>query len=311
VRTGAAFTLIGLGISAAIAIARMPDISDPGPRAAGAAAPAATVRVLAATSLAPAFRALGNELAAAGLRVEVEVGGSRMLARRLADLPTACDVIAVADASIFGAWSLPAGDIVRYEVFASDRLVLAHGQDAPALDLARAGRWWDALLRPGVRFGHAAPDVAPAGYRALLCWQLAERELRRPGLADRLRDACPPGHTRPSLAALAALVTTGELDYAFLYASTAQAAGLGVIELGPSLDFSDPARDAWYAGAETDLAGRTPAERTTLRGSAIRYAIAVTTRTGRPEAAQSFVEAVKGPRGRALLAAHGLRHANR
>ncbi len=252
------------------------------------------LRVFAAGSLGPLFERLGAKLAPEGITLAVELGPSRSLARRLSELEPPPDLIAVADRTIFDRWSLPRGEIEPYRVFAYEHMVLAHREAAPRIAEARAGRWAEVLLDSGVRFGTAVAAVAPLGYRTRLVWQLAEQHLGVPRLAARLEAACPPAHQRSAVAALVALVQTGALDYAFLYASTARRAGLGVIALGAAIDLGDPRRDRTYAHAQVRLPALDGKGGVTLRGEAIRYAIARTRRGPHPEAAARVLALLAG-----------------
>ena len=75
-----------------------------------------------------------------------------------------------------------------------------------------AGNWRSVLLRPDVLVGRTDPVLAPAGYRALLTYQLAESFYHEPGLAHRLEERTPPRLMRGNAAELAALLAAGELD---------------------------------------------------------------------------------------------------
>ncbi|RME71900.1 MAG: hypothetical protein D6776_09560 [Planctomycetota bacterium] len=258
------------------------------------------LRVLVATSLAPAVRAIAAPLARAGISLQLETGPSLVLVRKVTDLGQRADLLVLADLSLFEEPPLVAHLDGSPQLVALDRMVLAHRPGAPGLAEARAGRWPEVLLRPAVRFGIAAPDLAPCGYRTLLVWRLAERTMGQHALAARLEAACPAARRRASLGALVALVQSGELDYAFLYASTARAAGLGAIELGPEIDLSDPARADTYARVALPRgAGGAP-----VRGAPIRCAAAVL-RGGARETARRLLQRLRSDRGRATLRGFG------
>ncbi len=61
----------------------------------------------------------------------------------------------------------------------------------------------DVLAEPGVSISRPDPSIAPAGYRALIMLRLAERTMRRPGLAARVLANAGPRYVRPNAAASA------------------------------------------------------------------------------------------------------------
>lgn len=270
--------------------------------------PAAQLVVFAASSLGAAFGELAErfERAHPGVRVQLECGGSLWLVRRLLELGARCDVLALADAELFEEIQGLRARTDEPQRFARDRLVLAFREGAPGVELVRAGRWYDALLAPGVRFGRADERAAPVGYRTLLCWRLAEAHYGLAGLAARLEQACPPARVRSSLGALSALLVAGELDYAFTYGAAARAAGLAVQGLPREIDFSEPALAERYGAVSLELGGGGPGSGLWLRGSPVRYAMACVRASGEPELAGRWCALVLGAEGQAVLARHGL-----
>ena len=67
-----------------------------------------------------------------------------------------------------------------YVTFATNRMVLAISPKSPLAGQFTASNWFKLLTRPGVRFGLADPRFDPAGYRALMVLQLAERYYHDP-----------------------------------------------------------------------------------------------------------------------------------
>ena len=168
--------------------------------------------VFNAGSLARPIRAALDSFAAReGVRFEQEQAGSLETARKLTELGRVPDVIALADYEVFPQLLVPE-HTTWYAKFARNRMVLAHTRKSRHADSVNGQNWWRIVLRPGIESGHADPNVDPAGYRALLVFQLAERYYRAPGLAARLRRAVPARNVRPKSADLVALIETGELD---------------------------------------------------------------------------------------------------
>lgn len=71
-------------------------------------------------------------------------------------------------------------------LFASTRLVLSYTPKSRYCREITGDNWYEILLREDVRYGHTDPELDPGGYRALLCWQLAEKHYHQPGLDRRL-----------------------------------------------------------------------------------------------------------------------------
>ncbi|HEU4629341.1 MAG TPA: extracellular solute-binding protein [Gemmatimonadaceae bacterium] len=262
--------------------------------------------VFTAGSLArPVRAALDSFAPGTGVTPRQETAGSVELARRITELHRIPDLLAVADAELIPELLLPA-HAAWYAVFAHDRLVLAYRPgSAVAARLAREP-WYVVASAPEVEVGRSDPDLDPAGYRALLVMQLAERHYARPGLAERLRARAPRRNVRPKSADLVALVQAGELDLAWLYASVARANGLAVVALPPAIDLGSPADSAGYAMASVRIAGRTRGDTIVVRGRPIRFALTVPLDAPHPERGAALAAFLLSPHGLALLAREGL-----
>jgi molybdate/tungstate transport system substrate-binding protein len=180
--------------------------------------------------------------------------------------------------------------VTEYTEFARNRMVITYTKGS-----ITAANWFDVLTKPGVEVGRSDPNLDPAGYRALLVWQLAERYYKRPGLADRLLNASPPRNMRPKSADLTALVQTGDLDYAWQYESVAQAAGLSYLMLPKEIDLSDPSESARYAQAAVRV------DTVLVRGEPIVYGLSIPTDAPHRGPAERFVRFLLSDQGRAIL----------
>ena len=262
--------------------------------------------VFNAGSLARPIRAALDTFAAReGVRFEQEQAGSLETARKLTELDRIPDVIALADYEIFPQILVPE-HASWYAQFARNRMVLAHTERSADADSIGPINWWRILLRPTVESGHADPNLDPAGYRALLVFQLAERYYREPGLADRLRRAIPARNIRPKSADLVALLETGELDYAWEYESVARGAALRFVALPDSISLGLIRDSAFYATAMTRVVGRTPGDTITVRGEPIVYALSIPRRAPHPRLAERFVMFLMSEDGRRILRANHL-----
>lgn len=271
----------------------------------GAAADGPLVVFNAGSLARPLRAALDTFAAREGVRVEQEQAGSLETARKLTELGRVPDVIALADYEVFPQLLVPE-HATWFAKFARNRMVLAYTARSRHADSIDAARWWRVLLRPGVESGYSDPNLDPAGYRALLVFQLAERYYREPGLADRLRRTVPTRNIRPKSADLVALLETGELDYAWEYESVARGAGLSFVRLPDSISLGAIADSAFYATATVRVLGRRPGDTITMRGEPILYALSIPRRAPHPQLAERFVQFVLSGDGRRILRANHL-----
>ena len=258
-----------------------------------------TLLVYEAASLSLPMRAALDSFArATGAVVSEEHGASLELARRITDLHRTPDVIALADHEVFAERLMPAAT-TWYAAFARNRMVVAFTPRSRYAREISSDNWRTVLLRPDVLLGRTDPVLAPAGYRALLMYQLAESYYHTPGLARQLEQRTAPRLMRGNAAELAALLSAGELDYIVDYESVAQAQHFNFIALPSAIDLGDPAQAAAYSAASVRVAnGR---DSITRRGAPILYGVTVPRSAPHGAAAARFVEFLLGVDGRRIL----------
>ena len=240
-----------------------------------------------------------------GRRVLLESAASLELARRLADLGEAPDVLVVADERVLTTLLVPR-HVAWWVRFASNRIVLAWAPPPGGAPPPDSARWWTALERPGMAVGRADPATDPSGYRTLLVFQLAERHYGVPGLARRLLAAAPPRYIRPREADQIPLLQAGELDYLWTYENLARSAGLRYLRLPAAVDLGDPAERAAYARAEVRVPGRALRDSVTFHGEPIVYALTVPRAAPDPLGGTRLTAFLVSPAGRAILRAAGM-----
>ena len=261
----------------------------------------APLTVFAAGSLARPMRAaLDSFSARSGSTFALESAGSLDLARRLLELGKTADVVALADEDVFPRLLMPS-QVSWYARFARNRLVLAHAEGAPGADEAGRGEWRQVLLRDGIEVGRADPDLDPAGYRALMLFQLAERYYGEPRLAARLEAGSPRRLVRPKSAELVALLQARELDYAWMYESSARGARLPFITLPREIDLGDERLASTYHDATVRVVGATRGDTLDLHGTPIRYGISIPRLAAHRERAEQFVRYLLSPEGQRVL----------
>lgn len=266
-----------------------------------------TLVISHAGSLARPLRAaLDTFTALSGIPVVTQSGGSLEAARRITELGDVPDVIALADAEVFERLLMP--EHVRwYAVFASDRIGIAYGsRSRHAAALERGADWWRVLSRADVEVGRSDPALDPAGYRALMVLQLAERHHGEPSLGTAILARAPARNVRPKSADLVALVQSGAIDYAFAYESVARSSGLRFHRLPRAIDLGEPALAARYATASVRVPANARGDSLTLVGAPVRHALAVPARAPHQALGDSLARFVLSARGLAVMRAAGL-----
>lgn len=233
-----------------------------------------------------------------GAVVSEEHGASLELARRITELHRVPDVIALADQEVFPELLMP-GATSWYAAFARNRMVIAYTDRSRHAAEMTPATWRSVVLRDDVLLGRTDPALAPAGYRTLLVYKLAERFYREPGIAARLEAKTPPRLLRGNAAELAALLSAGELDYIVEYESLARSQKFKFIPLPSEIDLGDPAHAAAYREVLVRISnGRDTVTRT---GAPILYGVSVPRAAPHQGTGLKFVEFLLGDDGKAIL----------
>lgn len=272
----------------------------------GAPGPDGPLVVFNAGSLARPIRAVLDTFARReGVRVAQESAGSLETARKLTELGSIPDLIALADAEVFPRYLMPS-HVDGYVRFAHNRMVLAYTDRSRFAGEMSTEDWWRILLRPGVEVARSDPELDPNGYRTLLVWQLAEQHYGERGLAARLAAGSPARNVRPKEADLVGLLQAGEFDYIWSYESMARAIGLRYVNLPLEVDLSSSEHAAQYATASVTVRGATSGERVTFTGAPIEYGFAVPRAAPHRELGIRFARFLLSAEGREILRREGL-----
>jgi molybdate/tungstate transport system substrate-binding protein len=244
------------------------------------------------------------------LTVRLEPSGSQVAVRKITELGLKCDLIVLADAALIekmmvpnhAAWSLD---------FATNEIVLAHGQHSRYTDEITAANWPEILQRPGVRLGRTNPDTAPIGYRTLLAWQLAEKsgiyKSQGEDLTARLTRLVPEKHISVDESELLAFLESKSIEYAFIYRSTAEDHRLKFVELPAAMNLSSKEMADAYSKASVAIRMKQAENKSVIRGAPITYGLTIPRNAPHPQASQLFVEFLLGPEGQALSKASGFK----
>ncbi|WP_265111452.1 extracellular solute-binding protein [Halosolutus halophilus] len=257
------------------------------------------VRVLAAGSLAvvleehvgPAFED------DTGIRYEGEYHGSNAVVRMIEEPTKHPDVVISADVDLLRERLYP--DHADWDVeFAANAVGIAYDPRTDVGDrLADGEPWYEVLADadPG-EVAISDPDLDPLGYRAVLLFELAEREHDLEGFRASMVDRV---YREPSESALLAGIEAGDRACAVCYRNMAVDHDLPFLALPDAYNFSNPV----YADRYEQVT-YTTADGYTATGSPIVYNATVRTDADRPEAGRTFVDYLLEDAD--VLAEHGL-----
>jgi molybdate/tungstate transport system substrate-binding protein len=261
-----------------------------------------TLLIFHAGSLSIPFKNLTEEFMREnpGVVVQTEAAGSRTCARKITELNRAADIMASADSEVIRKLMIPehAGFCID---FAVNAMTIMYNEKSRFAGEINADNWPDILLRSGVEYGHSDPNADPCGYRTLLCWKLAGKYFKRPGLYTQLMDKRPRKNIRPKEVDLLALLDAGELDYIFIYRSIAEQHKGHYIVLPDEINLRSPSLESLYKEVSVEISGAVPGEKIVRYGAPIIYGITIPNTVRYPELAERFLAFVIGPEGQRIM----------
>jgi len=231
--------------------------------------------ILHAGSLAVPFKKISEEFNKSHPDVKIirEAAGSRVCARKIADLDRPCDILASADYTVIDTLLIP--EYADWNIkFAANEMVIAFRKDSRRAEKINKYNWHDILPGKDITFGRSDPNADPCGYRAVLTITLAEKFYKSPGLADKML-AKDQRYIRPKEVDLLALLETGELDYMFIYRSVAEQHKLRYILLPDEINLKKTQLRDLYRTASVKITGNTPGTFITKFGEPIVYSVTI------------------------------------
>jgi len=237
-------------------------------------------------------------------RIYYESSGSLDCARKVTEQGRKADLIASADYSVFDQLMIPRYTD-WYAMFARNEIVLCYTDKSKYSNEVNATNWYEVLLRPGVTYCHTNPDKDPAGYRALLVWQLAEKHYNVPGLYDRLVKGCPAEQVYDAAGDLIAALQAGKVDYAFEYLSVARQNNLRYVVLPEEVNLSSTKYADFYKNARVATVGTSPGTKVEQVGQPIVYAITIPNNAPNKVLALEFAKMMLGQDGQDIMTKAG------
>jgi molybdate/tungstate transport system substrate-binding protein len=239
-----------------------------------------------------------------GVTVKNEAHGSRTCARQITELGSTAEVFGSADSEVIRSLLIP--EYADYCIdFTTNEMIIMYSKEHGQKESITADNWYTVLLREDVEYGHSDPNADPCGYRARLCFQLAEYHYNVPGLNEKLIAGCPPKNIRPKEVDLLAMLESGELDYIFIYRSVAEQHKGGYLILPDRINLKNQAFKDFYARATIELTGKAPGETILQKGEPMVYGITVPKTARTPALGITYVAFVLSDEGQAIMAKNG------
>ena len=224
-----------------------------------------------------------------GVNILAQAGGSRTMARYIADLGKYCDIMISADYNVIDQMLIP--NFANFNIlFATNQMVICYTENSKYANEINSQNWYDILSRPDVNYGHSDPNNDPCGYRANIVLQLAEKYYKIPNLYSKLFANLKKRNVRPKSVELISMLQTGNLDYAFEYLSVAVQHHLKYIKLPNQINLGDPKYEKFYKTAYIDVNGKKPGEKIRKYGSTIIYGITLLNQSKHKKLAIEFLK---------------------
>ncbi len=270
--------------------------------------------------------------------IQAQYHGSIQVMRHATELHEPIDVVATADASLIPMLmyatnnpdtGLPYAD--WYIRFASNHLSIAYLPTSRYADEINSDNWYAILSRPDIKVGIPDPRFDAAGYRTLMAFALAREYYQKPTIfMDMFRgdfiyplgifsednrttitvpeivETTPGSHIviRGSSIALMGLLKSGDLDYAFEYESVIHQHGFEMVQLPAQVNLGTQEDENIYSTVQVNLDfQRFASVKPEFRGEQIGYGITIPSNAVHPQEAESFIEFLLGPGGRAIMLA--------
>ena len=243
-----------------------------------------------------------------------EASGSRMAARKIADLHLPCDVMASADYTVINNLLIKTGNAKFNALFATNEMAIVYTDKSMYANVINSKNWPYILLKKGVVVGHSNPNDDPCGYRAMLVAKLAEKYYHIKGFFKKLfgyPNYYEPGFekkgkvvVRPKETDLLALLRMHYVDYIFLYKSVAIQHHLKYIQLPPQVSLGSFKYKKLYSTVSFEVTGEKPGTFIVKRGQPMIYGITIPQNANSPvdkKGAVLFVKFVLSKDGQRIM----------
>ncbi|HZX63194.1 MAG TPA: tungstate ABC transporter substrate-binding protein WtpA [Bacteroidales bacterium] len=222
------------------------------------------------------------------VKILMESAGSVASARKITDLNRPCDIMASSDYGVIDNMLIPKYTDWNIK-FVSNELSIVYQEKSRFSGQINSKNWYELLMKKEVAYGRADPNADPCGYRTVMSLQLAEKFYKKPGLAKMISDK-DQNYIRPKEVDLVALLESGSIDYIFLYRSVAIQHNLKYLTLPDEINLKNMGFATQYAKAITEINGKEPGKKETLKGEPIIYGITMLRDAPNKQAAIAFLQ---------------------
>jgi len=218
-----------------------------------------------------------------GINLRTEVSGSQVVLRKITELGRECDVVMIADNTLF---EKIGKNYFKWRIdFVHDEVVLGVGARASRVDEAETD-WVNALLDSNISLGRVDENLGPIGYRTLMVWKLKERE-GFDGLTEKLK-----GKTEKVLddvENLAVMLKSGDIDYGFLYKSTCIKNDIRFIPLDEKINLGSEGYDYSSVNVDFKTVEQGVEKNVSVKGDLITYSLSVPENALHKDEAMKFI----------------------
>lgn len=260
------------------------------------------VIIFNATSLNVLFKDLEDVFEEFNKTTDVirEVGGSRLLARKIKELGRKCDLMVSADHHVIEDILIP--DITDwYVAFMTEKVVICYTQTSRFGNEITKDNWYEVLARDGVKIGRGDPNLDPVGYRTMLVWNLADiyykKNLKNKKISEQLKEKSV---VRPSVEIIQQLQNM-EYDYIFFYEVVAKTHNLKYITLPDEINLGNPLHENFYKKASISVTGKKRGEFEKIAGSPIIFAFTIPRDAPNYQHAVQFIRFMLSWKGREIF----------
>lgn len=222
------------------------------------------------------------------VKILMESAGSVASARKITDLNRPCDIMASSDYGVIDNMLIPKYTDWNIK-FVSNELSIVYQEKSRFSGQINSKNWVELLMKKEVAFGRADPNADPCGYRTVMSLQLAEKFYKKQGLAKMISGK-DQNYIRPKEVDLLALLESGSIDYIFLYRSVAIQHNLKYLTLPDEINLKNMGFATQYAKATTEINGKEPGKKETLKGEPIIYGITMLRDAPNKQAAIAFLQ---------------------
>ncbi len=222
------------------------------------------------------------------VKILMESAGSVASARKITDLNRPCDILASSDYGVIDNMLIP--KYADWNIkFVSNELSIVYQEKSRFANQINSKNWFEILTKKEVAFGRSDPNADPCGYRTVMLLQLAEKFYKKPGL-EKIISGKDQNYIRPKEVDLLALLESGSIDYIFLYRSVAIQHKLKYLVLPDEINLKNMALAAQYATAATEINGKEPGKKETVKGEPMVYGVTMLRDAPNKPAAIAFLK---------------------